>query len=218
MKILEIELLSNNLFSTEQFYTEILGLEIKEKGSNKISFHAGKSILTFIQSEAQKAFYHFAFNIPHNQLEEALEWISSKTALIPVNEHSVIADFDTWYAKSIYFYDNNGNILEFIARYQLDNFSEKVFGPTSILSISEIGIVTDNPLKTAEDFVLNEGLSYFPKGIKNEKFATLGTDEGLFIIVSTNRNWYPTSTPAKKFLSKIKICVENEIKFIVVNS
>jgi len=205
MKIVEIELLSDNLLTTEQFYTEILGLKIKEKGSNKISFHTGESILTFLKSETQQAYYHFAFNIPHNQLEEAIEWISSKIDLIPVNEHSVIADFDSWYAKSIYFYDYNGNILEFIARYQLDNYSEKVFGPSSILSISEIGVVTDDPLKTAEEFVQKDNLSYFPKGIKNEKFATLGTDEGLFIIVATGRNWYPTYIPSKKFPTGIRI-------------
>lgn len=217
MKIKEIELLSDNLIETEKFYTEVLGFNIVQKGKERIAFNAGETILTFIKCENQKPKYHFAFNIPNNKLEEAIHWISSKIKLIPVTENSIIADFDTWFAKAIYFFDNNGNILEFITRYHLDNASGEPFTTSSILYISEIGIVTDTPQKTALNFIENDHLSYFPKGIKNEKFAILGTDEGLFIIVATDRHWYPTDIPAEKHYVKIKISLDGEIKVLTVN-
>jgi hypothetical protein len=44
--------------------------------------------------------------------------------------------------RSLLFYDNNGNVLEFIARYNLDTESDKKFDGNSIVSVSEIGLVS----------------------------------------------------------------------------
>lgn len=217
MEILKIELLTDNIDETIKFYSELLGFEILHTERKTISLSVGKSILTFTKSDNLNPKYHFAFNIPCNKIDEAILWTSSRTTLIKITNDKVIADFDSWNANAIYFFDNNGNILEFIARHDLNNLSENNFGISSIYSISEIGIVTENPLKLANKIINENKLSYFAKGAKSEAFAALGDDNGLFVIVKTNRNWYPTNLPAEKFLTKIKLKTNNTTIDLTIN-
>jgi len=218
MNIIEIELLTDNLDKTESFYADLLGLQRTKKDENSISFKAGQSTLTFIKSTALKPSYHFAFNIPHNQLDEAIIWASAKLDLIKNTETGIIANFQSWNAKAIYFFDNNGNILEFIARFDLNNHSDKPFGSSSIHSISEIGIVADTPLKLADNFIEAYQLSYFERDSKSKNFVALGNDNGLLIIVAASRNWYPTEQAAEKYYTRIKISVDGIIREITLNN
>jgi catechol 2,3-dioxygenase-like lactoylglutathione lyase family enzyme len=217
MDILEIEIQTDDLLETESFYSNILELKLASKGQNSISFLAGQSILTFIKSNKLKPNYHFAFNIPNNKLDEAIIWATSKLNLIENADNGIVANFESWNAKSIYFYDNNKNILEFIARFDLNNATKKPFDTSSIQSISEIGIVDDSPIKLADELVEENNLYFFVKGAQSEKFATLGNDNGLFIIVEANRNWYPTEQQAKKHYTKIKIKTGGLIREITIN-
>lgn len=218
MKILEIALLTNDLHHTEAFYTQILGLQLAEKSEDCITFFAGSSKLTFQKSEQVNPRYHFAFNIPKNKLEEAIQWANNKLELITTEGSEVIATFEAWNANAIYFYDNNQNIVEFIARHDLDNASTKPFDQTAIESISEIGLVTDNPIALAEELIQLHGLTYFSKSTKSESFVALGNDEGLFVIVVTNRNWYPTKQKAEKQYTKVKIAVNGMVKSVILNN
>jgi len=59
MDILEIEILTDNLHETEKFYSELLGLQTTNKDQNSISFLAGQSTLTFIESVKLNPKYHF---------------------------------------------------------------------------------------------------------------------------------------------------------------
>ena len=69
-----------------------------------------------------------------------------------------IAQFENWNANAVYFYDNNGNILEFIARHDLQNNQFTPFNSESILNISEIGIVSEAPLELANQLIDKHGL------------------------------------------------------------
>ncbi len=203
MNILELELLTDSITETELFYTKVIGLKTISKTNSSVSFAAGSTKLTFRSSENLKPVYHFAFDIPNNKLLEAFAWIEKKTEIMEVVPPEKIADFYNWNAKSFYFYDNNGNILEFIARFSLDNASEKPFDGLSILSVSEIGFVTKNVSKLSDEMFKEYGLSVFSKQPKLEKFIVLGTDTGLFILVEENRDWYPTHQKAKSFWTKV---------------
>ena len=209
MDILEIELLTDNIEETSNFYSGLLGFEKLSADTKTISFKTGQSVLTFKASDNLNPKYHFAFNIPCNKLDEAITWTSSMTKLIDITNDKKIADFDDWNAKSIYFYDNNGNILEFIVRFDLNNISEKPFNVSSIISISEIGIVADKPLAFADELITENKLPHFSKGSKSDTFVALGDDLGLFVIVKTNRNWFPTNEPAEKYFTKIKVKINN---------
>lgn len=204
MKIKQVEILSQNLVETENFYSEILGFKIHKKTENTISFIIGSSILTYRKTESVKPVYHFAFNIPNNKLQEAEKWISSRVSLIEF-ENKPIIDFPNWNAKSIYFFDNNGNILEFIARFNLQNAINTPFDSLSILSISEIAFVTRNVKELAQKFILENGFNYFSKQVPRNDFTVIGEENGLLIIVDSERNWFPTHVKSENFWMKVTV-------------
>ena len=71
--------------------------------------------------------------------------------------------------------------------------------------------------RLADKLVEKNNLYFFAKGSKSEKFATLGNDNGLFIIVETNRKWYPTEQQAEKHYTKIKISTDGLTREITMN-
>jgi extradiol dioxygenase family protein len=205
MQIRELTILTNDLKKTEEFYHTRLGLPVIEESNHTIKFRAGNSILVFQITDKQGLAYHFAFNIPCNKIHNALNWVNEKASIIPIHQDQLIADFKNWHAKSIYFFDNNGNILEFIARKDLKNETIKSFNSKQIISISEVGIVTSQVAGECQSLIDNYNFHYFDKQPVLENFAALGDDLGLLIIVSDHRNWYPTNIPSKRHWLKVVI-------------
>jgi catechol 2,3-dioxygenase-like lactoylglutathione lyase family enzyme len=216
MNILELELLSDDILKTEVFYNEVLGLETIHKDSSSVSFNAGSTKLTFRSSINVKPVYHFAFDVPNNKLLEAFAWIEKEAEIMYVIPPDKIADFYNWNAKSFYFYDNNGNILEFIVRNDLDNASQKAFDGSSILSVSEIGLVSKNVVVQCDELFDKYGLTAYSKQPKLNKFIVLGTVTGLFILVEENRDWYPTDKKSKSFWTKIVFSNNGETQIMEV--
>lgn len=216
MKLEHIQIQTNNIQQTKAFYQNIIGLPIIENNLESITVKAGNSILKFVENTQFKSIYHFAFNIPENQLEQAIAWCKNKVDLILIENQNVITHFENWNAHAVYFYDNNGNLLEFIARHDLDNTQTEKFSSDSILNISEIGIVNENPFELGNQLIAEHGLHFFTKNNNSEVFSAIGDDEGLLILVKPNRNWYPTQTPSES--NPVKITLENneniiELKF-----
>jgi catechol-2,3-dioxygenase len=210
MKIKEIQLLSNNLVETEQFYNHILDIKTTAKTDHQISFAVGATKVTFIKStESIHPNYHLAFDIPTNKLYEAFAWLKENTTILPVTADSDIAEIKLWNAKSFYFYDNNGNLLELICRYDNPNLSNAPFNGSSILYVSEIGIVSENVPELATTLITKYGLDYYAKQPKQDNFMALGNEDGLFILVDQNRNWFPTSKKAEAFWASIKFNLES---------
>ncbi|KGO87697.1 VOC family protein [Flavobacterium suncheonense] len=204
MQITEVHLLTNSLKETQRFYAEKLGFKVAEQTDELLCFETGISKLWFHQSETvEKPVYHVAFDIPENQLKKGLKWIEDKVELIPYEPGKYIVDFSNWNAKSFYFYDNNGNILECIVRYDLLNICNEPFGAHSFLKISEIGFAVADVLTFCEEINFMYGTDYFVKQPKRENFSVLGDDYGLFIVSSLNRHWYPTDKLAKSFWTKV---------------
>ncbi|OXA70767.1 glyoxalase [Flavobacterium aquidurense] len=215
MKLAHIQIQSSDIQQTATFYKDILDLTIIEKTKESISIQAGDSILKFVENPQFSSIYHFAFNIPENKLDEAIDWCKSKVDLIFIEDQKVITNFENWNANAVYFYDNNGNLLEFIARHDLDNAQTESFSSQSILNISEIGIVNDNPLALGKQLIKEHGLAFFSKNANSELFAAVGDDEGLLIMVKPNRNWYPTQTPSES--NKTAVRIENKGNKIELN-
>lgn len=211
MKIQELTLLTNNLSETKNFYQKTIGFQKISETETSISFAVGTSILIFELTEKnQNPKYHFAFNIPTNTLNDAINWTLQRTSLLKT-ENSFITDFENWKAKAIYFFDNNRNILEFICRTELNNPTDKPFSVETILNINEIGLVIDHPLQIGNEIIEKTKIEYFAKGPKREDFVAIGNDNGLFVISNPNRNWYPTQEKAEKWKVRGKVKVaENE--------
>lgn len=218
MNLNNIEILTKELKATKDFYENVLNLPVTECDSKSISIKIGLSTLKFVESlKKAKPIYHLAFNIPENKLNEVIKWCENRIELIKKEDATLITKFETWNANAIYFYDNNDNLLEFIARKDLNNSETETFSSKQILNISEIGIVTDNPLEFGNQLIQKYELNLFEKNQNSEIFTAIGDDNGLLIIVKTNRNWHPTETPAKSYWTKIELSNKNQKNTIEIN-
>ena len=211
MDIFELQLQTANLEETKQFYHTRLSMPLLSSDDNEIKLSAGISTLVFTRSTLGQPFYHFAFNIPPNKFEEAFEWASSTVSLIPVVNGNPVADFRNWNAKAFYFFDNNSNIVEFIARFDLPDHSDKPFDGASVVSISEVGLVGNSAKVYSEQLMADYGLSYFSRQAPADDFVALGDDKGLFIVVNSHRNWYPTQKKSEKHPAIIKTAINGRL-------
>lgn len=209
MQIKKLTLHSNSLDQQYSFFEKILGFNV-ERNEKLISIAIGASVLEFIDTPV-KGKYHYCFLIPCNQIEEAQEWMSKRHNLIPIEPNINIAHFKSWNSHSIYFYDGEGNIAEFIARHDLKNESHEKFGIHSFLSINEIGTPTAHPRST--DFQLQCAMgSQFWKG-DLDRFSTHGDENGLFLLPNykIKTTWYPTDVKVMPVpYSAIIICKMKE--------
>jgi catechol 2,3-dioxygenase-like lactoylglutathione lyase family enzyme len=206
MRIHELILETADLAGLRTFYEKILGLPV-EGSDERIAITIGTSLLVFNSTNLGQPFYHFAFTIPANSIASAKVWLERKVPLIWISDYnSEIADFVNWHAKSIYFFDTAGNIVELIARFDLDNATDGPFSSSQMLSISEVGVVFgENELEERTKEILQQHqLSYFDKQSPLPQFKAVGDDEGLFIIVPANRNWYPTAKASGIFPEEVR--------------
>lgn len=215
MKIIEIELLSDTLSETENFYTKNLGVKVYAKSNSSLTFRLGFTKLIFRKSVNAKPVYHFALDVPNNRFEEAYKAIKQKVPLLPIKKGSDIADFSNWDAKSFYFIDNNGNIVEIITRYGNRAFSDEPFTANSYLSVSEIGIVTNDVPQLAATLRSEYGISAFHRQPPGEKFTVCGDDDGLFILAEKGRDWYPTTVKAQSFHPRILFMDKGNLYHII---
>ena len=215
MQIIELELLSDDLTETEKFYKKVLGLEpYMKEDKTRIFFTIGATKLIFRKSDNVKPVYHFAIDVPTNRFFDAHDHIKSLTPILPADADD-IANFVNWDAKSFYFYDNNGNIVEFITRYPNKEYYREAFSSKCYVSVSEIGLVTNNVPELA-DILKNEyGVPIFKRQPRKDNLTVSGNDTGLFIIAAKDREWYPTPIKAKAFSTRVLFIDEGNVEHII---
>jgi len=218
MHLLKLHLQTAYLAATRHFYAETLGLPTHPSETGSVTVVMGTSTLVFHPAPAGEApFYHVAFTVPANQIEAAQSWLQARLKLLPVNETGCIADFRNWEAKSVYFHDASGNILECIARAPLQNSSTKPFGPGSLLGLSEVGLVVPDVPAYCQLLKQTHGILPFPRGPVLPEFAALGTDEGLLIVSGQGRGWVPTRRPAVAYPLHLTLRHQGAIKIVALN-
>lgn len=207
MKINELTLYTSKLKEVESFYTDLLGLELLNSNQDSIKLKMGETNLIFEKSE-QSMYYHFAINTPSYQIGDALNWIKSKTKVLPFHGDEIV-DFQSWNAEALYFYDPAGNIVELIARKNLKIPSADNFDASSFQHISEIGLPVTN-VKSAFNQLKEEcGLSKFSGDY--ERFCAIGWETGLFITIDYNqKDWIPNDDKAHPF--PFSCVIENDGK------
>jgi catechol 2,3-dioxygenase-like lactoylglutathione lyase family enzyme len=186
------KLILNTSVLQEQFnfYSNVLGFEIKDKTETQFSIVIGESILIFKETEEEEApFYHYAINIPSNKHLEAKTWLAERTPLLRSgNNGEDILYFDFWDAHAIYFKDPAGNIGELIARHSLDNDRDGTFGLSDMLCVSEIGTPVENTNDMYNALKSNYGLKSYGESM------FVGDENGLFVVVPVSRMWFPEYT------------------------
>lgn len=191
MHIRQLYLETVDLPSVRQFYGETLHLSTSETPDGTLAVAVGETTVYFSQGEEPQR-YHLAFNIPHNQFRAAKAWLKGRVPLLPTVNNQDEIDFPAWNAKSLYFLDPVGNVLEFIARFGLPNAREGEFDERGFLSVSEVGLGVPDVQQAARELQEHFDLRVFD-GEGNETFCAVGDDHGLFIVVKAGREWFPST-------------------------
>jgi hypothetical protein len=219
MEITRVLFQTSSLKELIDFYSNVLELPTSIKSETEITIWIGSTELVFERVSGADPFYHFAINIPCNKIEEAKNWVAARTKLIWMEDYkSEVADFMNWHAKSVYFFDPAGNILELIARFDLNNKNDEPFSSSQFLCVSEVGLVIkgDEMEKATENLLTQYDLNYFEKQPPLPQFKAIGDDKGLFIVVPEKRNWYPTSKPCGIY--PLEVQFDNDGKRHVLNA
>ncbi len=190
MKIYELRLKIGNLVEARHFYHDVLQLPVLEETAELLVLQAGSSRLAFERVVGWQGKYHFAFDVPENQVDEAAAWISTKAKIASSNGQTIFRSTERWNANMVYFYDSAGNILEFIGRHNQPNASDEPFSEGSILSISEIGLTSNDVEKTIQSLRDTLGITIYD-GAGSNSFSAVGDEFGLLIVVRQGRYWYP---------------------------
>lgn len=204
MHIQHLTLQTADIAAQHHFFGDVLGLPIIAADTQAVTIRVGASWLTF-EAGAMASHYHYAFDVPENQLQQARQWLAARTAIL--SDCTGKSDFylADWKADSFYFRDGDGNVAEFIARHNLPTASTLPFDQHSILRLSEIGLATPHVLKTVTQLKSQTGLGIW-RGAGSEQFTAMGNEYGLLIVVQEGRNWLPTNdTPAQPLPTQVRI-------------
>ncbi len=200
MKIEKLEIATPDLAKQLFFYRDCLGLEIREQKEGSFEIVMGFSILKF-REDKNFTPYHIALHIPDHQEGKALAWLKTRGSILK-NTQEEIVDFSSWDAKSVYFYDRDKNIMEFISRRDFLKPVSEDFSEKSLLGIAEIGLATANIEEKFNFLDQRCDLEVFDGNF--EKFCAIGDHQGLFITINKNlKDWFPTGDTA--FSSEFRI-------------
>jgi len=216
LRIHSVKLLTKHLEQLKKFYIYDLGVPLVEFSSDAFTLKVGNSYLMFEQTDSVELtpFYHFAFDIPENKIDESTAWLNLVGVplnLLPDNSYQVYSK--TWNATSIYFYDPAGNIVEFIARHTLENAKHTSFTGKELINISEIGLVVHD-VNSIKDLLSTNHLINGYKDSK-ETFAAVGDEDGLFILSAYKRVWLGSEKEADIFRTEITVEGTHEGEFTI---
>src|SRR5262245_51577371 len=207
-RIRRLELASSApLADLKEFYHRLLGLPVVEEKPGRLTIDAGRTRITFVTAAAgdAKPFYHFAFNIPENKILAAHQWQKQRTPLLPIPKTlrdpkypDDVVDYSHWNAHSIFFFDPAGNVVEYIARHDLQNAARGEFNSADILYASEIAFVVDDVAATAAKLREMAGVELY-KGA-SDQFAAVGDEHGLLLVMKRGRV-ISFESPQKKAVS-----------------
>jgi catechol-2,3-dioxygenase len=193
MQINRLQIFTSRFKEQLEFYSKTLGLPVEIISEENFEVILGYSRLEFLK-KTDATPYHLAFHIPDKQENLALEWLAGRVEILRNNSEEIV-DFPAWNAKSIYFYDEDSNILEFISRRDFNPPSSGIFSEESILGISEVGIGTKDVREKFNFLNSRCGLEKYDGDF--ERFCAIGNDRGLLITINREeKDWFPSMDKA----------------------
>lgn len=208
MLIKEVEIFSDKATEVAMFY-ESIGADVFKK-EDRFHVKIGESELLISTSDIPWT-YHFAYNIPFDQIENARDWLSYYTEIQPFQGEEIV-NFPKWGANAIYFYDPAGNILELIGRKPLQEKGKGVFNFQSLINISEVGWPVDEVRAAVQKLGMPLYSQFGPA------FSAVGDEEGLLIVVDGHeKKWMPNDDEIQFSPATLKILLNEETRVIERN-
>ena len=200
MELRKLKLYSKDISVQFDFYKNVLGFEADFFDENKISISSGTTQLIFEEDKESNFIYHFAFLIPNQKLEQAIDFLEKKGIHLLKKDGEKIIFFGTkenHTGRAIYFYDEDGNIAEFIERASLKFETEEDFNIQQIIKINEIGMPVDDPMEVSRQLINQYKIQLIDLHHLNDNFCWVGDYQGVFIVVKNGRYWLPTKLAAQ---------------------
>lgn len=196
MKILNVSITVRDLAKAVQFYRDILLLPV-EATPTSAEVAIGSSRLSLTVGDSFDGVHHLAFGILPSEFDMAHEWLARRVNFLQADGSDIILGSDNWKSQSLYFLGPDGIILEFIAREADASTVSSGGGNPHMLSISEVGIGVEDVLATVA--TLSEDLAIPNFYDLSSTFASMGSHDGLLIVVQKDRLWFPNkvSGPAR---------------------
>jgi hypothetical protein len=208
-EIVDIEMRSNNFVNNKRFWSKVMGFDVDSVAPNSFKVKIGFNSITFINnsgaldtSSSVTPKYQFTISIPSNQIENCYSWLldadssnSSKIAepakfWIDAESGAAIYRRNQYNSQSIYIKDAGNNIIEILARHDLNNTAEGEFNRGMFLGISEVGVVSRDLRKSAEALKAAYGVEEV-SGSSNS-YKPMGGPMGLLKLNIEGKIWTPT--------------------------
>lgn len=198
MDIRQAQLATRSLDDTARFW-ERLGCPV-DRADGVVEVVVGSTRLLFRELPGMTGALHLAITIPAGAFDLAAEWIAGiATVLVDADGRDAFEGPPNWNSRSVYFEGPDQQLLELIERRDLVAPAAPASALASaapasavpLLSVSEVGIAVPDVLGAVET-LRRAGLEPYadPAG---EGFAAVGDVDGLVILVSPERRWFPTA-------------------------
>ena len=187
MDIRQVQLATRSLDDTARFY-ERLGCPV-EIVDAAVRVVVGSSLLLFRELPEMTGALHLAITIPTGTFDAAKAWIAGLTTVLGTDDQDEFEGPPNWNSRSVYFEGPDQQLLELIERRDLPvDVGENTAVP--LVSVSEVGVPVPDVLGAVEA-LRRAGLEPYanPPG---ESFSAVGDVDGLVILVSPDRRWFPT--------------------------
>lgn len=190
MKITRVSAQVRDTSTAAEFFENVLGLGV-ERMPGLVVVRIGATLLELVENPEAEGDHHFAVTIPSNKFAEAKRWLQQRTALLGTLEADEFECSPAWNARSLYFAGPDRSVLELIIRRDLDNATSGPFFSDDLLCISEVGFASPDVLALAAFLEEAAAAPSYGAGA-GSSFSPVGDTDGLLILVSPGRAWFPT--------------------------
>ncbi|MBT1670221.1 hypothetical protein KK092_12600 [Curtobacterium flaccumfaciens pv. flaccumfaciens] len=192
MDIRQVQLATRSLADTARFY-ERLGCSV-EIVDTTVRIVVGSTLLVFRELPEMTGALHLAITIPTGTFDAAKAWIAGLTTVLGTDDQDEFEGPPNWNSRSVYFEGPDQQLLELIERRDLESGARRVGVGTDagvpLVSVSEVGVPVPDVLGAASA-LRRAGLEPYANP-PAESFAAVGDVDGLVILVSPDRRWFPT--------------------------
>lgn len=187
MDIRQVQLATRSLADTARFY-ERLGCPVEIVDAT-VRIVVGSTLLVFRELPEMTGALHLAITIPTGTFDAAKAWIAGLTTVLGTDDQDEFEGPPNWNSRSVYFEGPDQQLLELIERRDLPgDVGENTAVP--LVSVSEVGVPVPDVLGAVEA-LRRAGLEPYANA-PGESFAAVGDVDGLVILVSPDRRWFPT--------------------------
>lgn len=177
--------------STDEFVR--LGF-MTERHQGSVEVQVGATRVELHEVNIARATLHLAWRVPPGSFDAAAKWIGRHVRLLERDGKTEFAFDRLWRARSAYWRDDNGDVLEIIEHPPVSSSSGQ-FDAGMVLGVDEVGIAVEDIDKDVP--AIEDSLGVRRLGGASRSFVPVGDDEGKLIVVSSGRAWFPTSATAE---------------------